>query len=183
MGTTNDFTNSFLHLLFVLYCFLGLGELQAYPFPDVVFQPLSLSVLSSVPFIVPFKMVLAKPYQRKTCQHRFSLRLFMVIRSSCGPIARWILARTFLLVTRSLYEMHNILQKPHMSIARIVLCSSAVKVHDSPSYRKMDVTRKRISRILELREMPLSFQTNIVSTIFTTGEVTVLIYYCLDKIL
>ena len=30
---------------------------------------------------------------------------------------------------------------------------------DSESYRKMDVTRKRISRILELREMLLSFQT------------------------
>ena len=29
---------------------------------------------------------------------------------------------------------------------------------DSESYRKMDVTRKRISRILELREMLLSFQ-------------------------
>ena len=34
----------------VLYCPLGLGKLQACPFPDVVLQPLPLSVLSSSPF-------------------------------------------------------------------------------------------------------------------------------------
>ena len=31
-------------------------------------------------------------------------------------------------------------------------------VHDSQAYRKMDVTRERISRILELREILLSIQ-------------------------
>ena len=40
-----------------------------------------------------------------------------------------------------------------------IFCSSAVTVHDSQAYRKMDMTRERISRILELREMLLSFQT------------------------
>ena len=44
-------------------------------------------------------------------------------------------------------------------MACILLWSSALKVHDSQVYRKMDVTRERISRILELREMLLSFQT------------------------
>ena len=44
-------------------------------------------------------------------------------------------------------------------MACILLWSSAVKVHDSQAYRKMDVTRERITRILELREMLLSFQT------------------------
>ena len=34
-----------------------------------------------------------------------------------------------------------------------------MRVHDSQAYRKMDVTRQRISRILELREILLSFQT------------------------
>ena len=34
----------------VLHCSLGLGELQACQFPDVVFAPLPLSVLSSFPF-------------------------------------------------------------------------------------------------------------------------------------
>ena len=44
-------------------------------------------------------------------------------------------------------------------MACILLCSSAVRVHDSQAYRKMDVTRERISRILELREILLSIQT------------------------
>ena len=34
-----------------------------------------------------------------------------------------------------------------------------MRVHDSQAYRTMDVTRERISRILELREILLSFQT------------------------
>ena len=44
-------------------------------------------------------------------------------------------------------------------MACILLWSSAVRVHDSQAYRKMDVTRERISCILELREILLSFQT------------------------
>ena len=34
-----------------------------------------------------------------------------------------------------------------------------MRVHDSQAYRKMDVTRERISPILELREILLLFQT------------------------
>ena len=44
-------------------------------------------------------------------------------------------------------------------MACILLWSSAVRVHDSQAYRKIYVTRERTSRILELREIPLSFQT------------------------
>ena len=33
-----------------------------------------------------------------------------------------------------------------------------MRVHDSQAYRKMDVTRERISRILELREILMLFQ-------------------------
>ena len=33
-----------------------------------------------------------------------------------------------------------------------------MRVHDSQAYRKMDVTRERISRILELREILLSIE-------------------------
>ena len=36
-----------------------------------------------------------------------------------------------------------------------------MRVHDSQAYRKMDVTRERISCILELREILLSFQTGL----------------------
>ena len=35
-GTTDDFATSLLHFTSVLHCPLGLGELQACPFPDVV---------------------------------------------------------------------------------------------------------------------------------------------------
>ena len=34
-----------------------------------------------------------------------------------------------------------------------------MRVHDLQAYSKMDVTRERVSRILELREILLSFQT------------------------
>ena len=44
-------------------------------------------------------------------------------------------------------------------MACILLWSSAVRVHDSQAYRKMDVTREHISCILELREILMSFQT------------------------
>ena len=43
-------------------------------------------------------------------------------------------------------------------MACILLWSSAVRVHDSQAYRKMDVTRERISHISELREILLSIQ-------------------------
>ena len=83
----------------------------------------------------------------------------MVRRSSCGSVVCWILAQTSLLVTRSLYEMCSILRYHFLSMARILLRSSAKRVHDSQVYRKMDVTGERINRILKLREMLLSFQT------------------------
>ena len=43
-------------------------------------------------------------------------------------------------------------------MACILLGSSAVRVHDSQTCGKMDVTRERISRILELRDILLSFK-------------------------
>ena len=63
------------------------------------------------PFTAPCKMVLARPDERETWQYHCSLRLFTIVRrSSCGPIACWILARTSSLVTWSLYEMFSILR-------------------------------------------------------------------------
>ena len=44
-------------------------------------------------------------------------------------------------------------------MACVLLWSSAVRVHDLQACRKMDVTRERISRILEMREILLSIQT------------------------
>ena len=48
-GTADDFATSFLHFS-VLHYPLGLAELQACPYPDVVFPPLPLSALSSFLF-------------------------------------------------------------------------------------------------------------------------------------
>ena len=83
----------------------------------------------------------------------------MVRGSSCGPIACWILAQTSSLETWSWCEMRSILRQHLISMVRILLCSSAVRVHDSKAYRKMDVTRKRTSRILELREQVAAAST------------------------
>ena len=48
-----------------------------------------------LPFTVPCKMVLARPDERETWPYHCSMCLFtMVRRSSCGPTACWILART-----------------------------------------------------------------------------------------
>ena len=44
--------------------------------------------------------------------------------------------------------MCSILRKHLISMACILLLSSAVRVHDSQTYTKMDVTRERISHIL-----------------------------------
>ena len=42
-----------------------------------------------------------------------------------------------------------------------------MRVHDSQAYRKMDVTRERIRRVLKLREILLAFQTgfNLVNAV------------------
>ena len=53
-----------------------------------------------------------------------------------------------------------------------------MRVHGSQAYRKMNVTRECISRILELREMLLSLQTGflvnaaVVSAILSVAWVT-----------
>ena len=137
----------------VLSCPLVLGELQTFPFPDVVFHLFLCLPYLLLPFTVLCKIVLARPDERETWSYHCSLRLFTLIkRSSCGPIACWILEWTSSSVTWCLYEMHSILRQHLISITCILLWSSAVRVHDLQAYRKMDVTRKRISRILEMRK-------------------------------
>ena len=110
-GTTDDFTTSFVHFS-VLYCPLRLGELLAYPFPDVVFLPLLLSALSSSPFhfTVPCNTVLARPHEQE-----MSIRLHFVSLYDGSLNACWILAWTPLLVTCSLYEMCSILRSTSFS--------------------------------------------------------------------
>ena len=115
------------------------------PFPDTVFPPLLMSALSS-PFCCALQVVLARPNEWETYPCHCSLHLFMMVRrSSWGLIACWILAQTSSLVTWSLYEMCSILWYYLISLACILLWSSAVRAHDSQTYRKMDVPRECIT--------------------------------------
>ena len=76
-GTTDDFTTSFLHFCLFSTALWDFAELQACPFPDVVFPPLPLYALSPPPpFTVPCKMVLARPDERETWPYHFSVRLY-----------------------------------------------------------------------------------------------------------
>ena len=92
-GTTDDFATSFLHF--------SLFSTALWDLPNS--RPVHSLMLSShlflclpcllPPFTVPWKMVLARAYERGTCPYHCCLRLFTMVRSSCGPIACWILAR------------------------------------------------------------------------------------------
>ena len=108
--TTDDFATSFLH--FPLFSTALLDLPNSRPIHSLMLFShlfLCLSCLLS-PFTVPCKMVLARPDERETWPYHYSMRLFTMVRSSCGPIACWILARTSSLVTWSLYELCSILR-------------------------------------------------------------------------
>ena len=110
-GTTDDFATSFLPFpLFstALWDLANSRPVHSLMLPSHLF--LCLPCLLP-PFTVPCKMVLARPDERETWPYHCSLRFItMVRRSSCGPIACWILARTSSLVTWSVYEMRSILR-------------------------------------------------------------------------
>ena len=110
-GTTDDFATSFLHF--------SLFSTALWDLPDS--RPVHSLMLSShlflclpcllPPFTVPCKMVWPDLMNGRHDHTTASLRLFTTVRrSSCGPIACLILARTSSLVTWSLYEMLSILQ-------------------------------------------------------------------------
>ena len=159
-GTTDDFAYSFLHVPLFSTALWDLAN--SMPVHSLMLSSHLLLCLPCLllPFTVPCMMVLDRSDERETWRYHCSLRLFTTVRIAC-----WILAWTSSLVTWSLYEMRGIL--PFLvilyvviSMACILLWSSAVRVHDSQAYKKMDVTRERISRILELREILLSFKTD-----------------------
>ena len=155
LGHHRWFCYQFPPFFLVLHCPLRLANLQACPFPDLSSHLFLYLPCLLLPFTVPCKMVLARP-EWEIRPYHCSLHLFTIVRSSCGPIACWILVRTSSLVTWPLYEMCSILQLHLISMTCILLLSSAVRVHDSQAYRKMDVIREHISRIFELREILLS---------------------------
>ena len=109
-GSTDDFATSFLHFPLFSTALWDLANSRPVHFLMLSSHLFLYLPCLFPPFTVPCKMVLARPDERETCPYHYSLRLFtMVRRSSCGPIAPWILARTSSLVTWSLYEMCSIL--------------------------------------------------------------------------
>ena len=109
-GTADDFTASSPH--FSLFSTALWGLANSRPVHSLMLSSHLFLCLPRLlpPFTVPCKMVLARPNEQETCPYHCSLRLFTMVRSSCGPIACWILARTSSLVTWSLYEMRSILR-------------------------------------------------------------------------
>ena len=101
-GTTDDFTTSFLQFsLFptALWDLANSRTVHSLMLSSHLFFCLPCLL---PPFTVPCKIVLARPDERGTCPYHCSLHLFTMIRSSFGPIACWILARTSSLVTYGL---------------------------------------------------------------------------------
>ena len=99
-GTIDDFTTSFLH--FSLFSTALWDLAKSRPVHSLMLPSHCFFCLTCLlpPFTVPCKMVLARPDERETCLYHCSLFLFTLVRrSSCGPIACWILARTSSLVT------------------------------------------------------------------------------------
>ena len=98
-GTTDDFATSFLHFSLSSTALLDLANSR--PVHSLMLSShLFLCLLCLLlPLPVPCKMVFARPDERETWPYRCNLRLFTVVRSSCGQVARWIYARTSLLVT------------------------------------------------------------------------------------
>ena len=110
-GTTDDFATSFLH--FSLFSTALWDLVNSMPVHSLMLSSHLFLCLPCLllPFTVPCKTVFARPDQQETCPYHCSLRLFTIVRrSSCGLIPCWILEWASLLVTWSLYEMHNILQ-------------------------------------------------------------------------
>ena len=99
-GTTDDFATSFLHFFVFSTALWDLANSR--PVHSLMLSSHLFLCLPCLlpPFTVPCKMVLARPDEREPWPYHCSLRLFTIVRrSSCGPIACWILARTSSLVS------------------------------------------------------------------------------------
>ena len=112
LGTTDDFTTSFLY--FSLFSTALWDLANSRPVYSLMLSCHLFLCLPCLlpPFTVSCKMVFARPDERETWPSHCSLRLFMIVRrSSCGPIACWILARTSSAKTNLTYFTVNLWQK------------------------------------------------------------------------
>ena len=133
-GTTDDFAPIFLH--FSLFSTALLDLPNSRPVHSLMFSShLFLWLPCLLPLLtVPCKLVLSRPDEHETWPYHCSLRLItMIRRPSCGPIACWIFAHTFLLITWSSYKKRSILGWHFISMACILLWRCSVRVYDSPN--------------------------------------------------
>ena len=141
------FRNQFSPFFPVLHCPLGPAKLQACPFPDVVFPPLPLSALCSSTFY----FALPDAFGGTWWMEDMTMPLQFVSLYYHQEIFVWFSCLLDLGVDFLVGNMVIVWDAHYLVVAP--------NFHDSQAYRKMDVTRERISCILELREMFLSFQT------------------------
>ena len=109
-----------------------------------------------LPYTVPCRIIFASPVDLVICPYHLNLRfLTMVIRSSYGPIACLIVFFTSSFC--NMIPVGDVQKSSEAIIACIFLSNSAVRIHDSHAYRKIEMDKERIILILELRAMFLSF--------------------------
>ena len=159
MGHYRWFRNQFASFFPVLHCPLGPAEPQACPFPDVVFPPLPQSALSSSTFHCALQDGFGQTWWAgdMTIPLQFASlydgQEVFVLSDCLVDLSTAFLVGNMAFIWDALY----LAVAPHFH--GLYSSWSSVRVHDSQAHRKMDVTRGRISRILELREILLSFQT------------------------
>ena len=108
-GTTDEFATT----PFVLDLFsAALVKLaKSIPVHSLILTSQLFFCLPLFPFIVPCKIVFAKPEDLETWPNHLSFRFLTRVRSSSySPMAAWIFLQTSSLVTWSLYEMFNSLR-------------------------------------------------------------------------
>ena len=131
----------------------------ASPLSDVVFPSFPLSTSSSPSLNCSLLDSLGQP--RWSCDVRVPFQFASFHWSQevfTRPMAFPNLAFTPSLAMWSLYKMLRNLRKHLISSAFILLSMSAVMVHVSHAYKNTDMARERISVILEVMVMFLSFQ-------------------------
>ena len=163
-GTTVYFTTSFLH------------SSRFSAFRSMIFhsRPVHSLMLSShrflclplrpPPWTVSCRTVLASRDDSVTCPFHFSLRLFKYARRSSNSGFHFLVGYVI-----SVRDTEDFAEKNLISNACILLSMSAVTVHVSRAYKNMDMARERISLILELMAMFLSFQ--MTSSLVTAAVV------------
>ena len=87
--------------------------------------------------------------------------LIKVVRiSSYFLITSWVVLRKYSIVMWSLYKISVTFGSISFQRHFILFCYSTVKVHDSQTYRNMEMKREHNSFTFDLRTMFLSFQIN-----------------------